>query len=84
MEFEASLDYGIPINDKASAGLGLWGGADFNQAKDGFSFNEWNVNASASYQLTGKVKTAGEFGIDGKVEPSSFTPYLLWTIDYSF
>jgi hypothetical protein len=78
---DAGLSYGIPINEKASAEIG----ADASLTiLEKFSFDSWDIYAKLSYNFNGNVSTSAKFEVDGTVEPSKITPFLLWTIKYSF
>jgi hypothetical protein len=78
---DAELSYGIPINDKAKATVG----ADASLTiLEKFSFDEWDIWASLEYTFNDKVSTKFLFEVDGVVDPSEITPFLRWTIKYSF
>jgi hypothetical protein len=78
---DAGLEYGIPINDKASVAIG----ADASLTiLDKFSFDSWDIYAKLSYNFNDNVSTAVKFEVDGEVDPSKVVPFLLWTIKYSF
>ena len=75
------VDYGITINDKA----GVKVGADADAAyADEFKLGEWDVFAEATYKFNGSVSTVGKFELDGDFDFSKITPWLRWTIKYSF
>jgi len=78
----AGVDYGIPINDKASATVGA--DADVT-ILDEFGFDGFDVWAELGYGFNGNVSTSFTFEVDVETgDTTKFTPWLKWLMKYSF
>jgi len=76
------LDYGIPINDKASATVGADANASYAEK---FSADDWDVWAALDYKFNGSVSTKAYFELGNDFAFSlKLAPFLRWTIGYSF